>query len=250
MHESAAASPSGTGLSLLPLRLDGIGYEAGGRSLLRDIRLVISSAGPTVILGPNGAGKSLLLRICHGLIAPTAGEVRWGATDWPAALRRQAMVFQRPILLRRSVAGNLEHALRLRGVTGAEAARRIEAALARVGLADLARRSARVLSGGEQQRVALARAWALEPEVLLLDEPTANLDPHAAQAIERTISDMHAAGVAIVMTTHDLAQAKRLARHIVFLQDGRLVEDVPAARFFAGPASPDAAAFLRGDLPR
>ncbi len=244
----AASRPAGA--SLLPLRLERASYAADGRMLLNEISLEIGAGGPTCILGPNGAGKTTLLRICHGLIEPTAGSVSWGATDWTAARRRQAMVFQRPILLRRSVLGNLEHALRLRHLARAEVSRRVEAALERVGLTELAQRPARRLSGGEQQRVALARAWALEPEVLLLDEPTANLDPNAVQAIERTVAAMHAAGVAIIMTTHDLGQARRLAQRIIFLHDGRAVEDAPAARFFAGPTSPQAAAFVRGDLVR
>ena len=247
---AAAAEARVPGASLLPLRLERVSYAAGGRPLLKEISLEIGAGGPTCILGPTGAGKTLLLRICHGLIEPTAGRVSWGAADWSAALRHQAMVFQRPILLRRSVLGNLEHALHLRGVPRKESARRVAAALQRVGLSELAHRPARVLSGGEQQRVALARAWALEPDVLLLDEPTANLDPNAVQAIERTVAAMYAAGVAIILTTHDLGQARRLAQRIIFLHDGRAVEDAPAERFFAGPSSPQAAAFVRGDLVR
>jgi tungstate transport system ATP-binding protein len=244
---SATAPPPG---SLLPLRLEGVSYSAGGRALLRDISLEVGSGGPTFIVGPNGSGKTLLLRACHGLLEPTAGQVRWGAAAAATALPRQTMVFQRPILLRRSVAGNIEHALRIRRIPRSVIAERVARSLERVGLTDLAQRPARVLSSGEQQRVALARAWALEPEALLLDEPTANLDPNAIQAIERTISAMHAAGVTIIMTTHDLGQVRRLAKRVVFLHDGRVLEDTPADRFFAGPATPQAAAFVRGDLVR
>lgn len=153
-------------------------------------------------------------------------------------------------MLKRSVRGNVEHALRLRGQSGKQIAQRVTDALERVGLADLSRRPARVLSGGEQQRAALARAWALEPEALLLDEPTANLDPNATQAIEHTIAAMHVSGVTILMTTHDLGQARRLAKRILFLHNGRILEDAPADRFFAGPATQQAAAFVRGDLVR
>jgi tungstate transport system ATP-binding protein len=233
---------------ILPLRLEEVTFRAGGRDLLRGITWTLDTGGPTCILGPNGAGKTLLLLACHGLIELTSGSVRWGSLPQSAAAKRQAMVFQRPVLLRRSVIGNVEHALRLRGVCKADAMHRAAAALNRVGLGDLATRPARVLSGGEQQRVALARAWALEPEVLLLDEPTANLDPHAIHEIERTIAAMHTAGVAILMTTHDLGQARRLAKRIVFLHDGRILEDTSADTFFAGPMTPQAAAFLRGDL--
>jgi tungstate transport system ATP-binding protein len=248
MPETSSAAPQRA--RLLPLRLERVSYAAGGRVLLKDVTLEIDGTGPTLVLGANGAGKTLLLRICHGLIEPSSGSVQWGDADWSAARRRQAMVFQRPILLRRSVARNLRHALHVRRVPRGEISRRVREAIERVGLTALMHRPARVLSGGEQQRVALARAWALEPDVLLLDEPTANLDPAAVQAIEHTITAMHTAGVVIVMTTHDLAQARRLARRIVFLHDGQVVEDTSADRFFSGPASPLAAAFLRGDLMR
>jgi tungstate transport system ATP-binding protein len=158
------------------------------------------------------------------------------------------MVFQRPVLLRRSAKANIVHALRLRHVPRDEAEDRALAALERVGLAALAHRPARVLSGGEQQRVAIARAWALEPEVLFMDEPTANLDPTATHAIEGAITALNEAGVTLIVTTHDLPQARRLARRIVFLHAGRVLEDGPAERFFAGPTSLEAQAFLRGDL--
>jgi tungstate transport system ATP-binding protein len=159
------------------------------------------------------------------------------------------MVFQRPVMLRRSVRGNVEYGLKLAGIGGAErraiALQRLEA----VGLAHLAERPARRLSGGEQQRVALARAWALDPEVLFLDEPTANLDPTATRMVEAIVTAMHASGTKIVMTTHDLGQARRLADEIVFLHRGRIVERALAAQFFAAPKSPEAAAFIRGELP-
>jgi tungstate transport system ATP-binding protein len=200
------------------------------------------------VLGPNGAGKSLLLRLCHGLIRPTAGRIRWACAD-PARLRRQqAFVFQRPVLLRRSASANIAYALAVAGVPYAERRRRAVAALEQVGLAPLAERPARVLSGGEQQRLALARAWALAPKVLFLDEPTANLDPAATRAIEAVIAAMAEAGVKIVMTTHDLGQARRHADEIVFLHKGRLIERADAARFFACPGTPEARAFVAGEL--
>src|SRR5579862_1984037 len=166
--------PERAGPGLLPVRLDNVSYALNGRTLLDRITLDLGEGGPTFILGPNGAGKTLLLRTCHGLLAPTSGTIAWGRADRISALRRQAMVFQRPILLRRSVQANIQHALRLRGVPRDEANARALAALERVGLVDFAKRQARLLSGGEQQRVAIARAWALEPDILLLDEPTAN----------------------------------------------------------------------------
>jgi tungstate transport system ATP-binding protein len=159
----------------------------------------------------------------------------------------QAMVFQRPVLLRRSAAGNLRHALALAGVRGREARRRIDDALASVGLEAVADRPARVLSGGEQQRLALARVWALEPEVLFLDEPTASLDPAAARAVEAIVNEIYARGTTVVMTTHHLAQAKRLADSVVFLCAGRVTEHTEAAQFFASPRSAEGRAFLDGE---
>jgi tungstate transport system ATP-binding protein len=234
--------------SILPLSLEDVGYAAGGESLIAGIDATLAAGPRTIILGPNGAGKSLLLRLCHGLIAPTTGRIRWRVVDGPALRRRQAMVFQRPVMLRRSAAANIGFALKLRGLGRIERRERIAEVLARTGLGELASMPARVLSGGEQQRLALARAWALEPEVLFLDEPTASLDPAAARAIEELVDSIHRSGTKIVMTTHDLGQARRLADEIMFLYHGCLIESGPAERFFARPQTPEAAAFLKGEL--
>lgn len=233
--------------SILPLRVSGLSYAVGGRSLLDDVGFEIAAGSRTLILGPNGAGKSLTLRLCHGLLTPTAGTVAW-AGPGGADRRRHAMVFQRPVLLRRTARANLLHALALAGRSRAAARQAVDRTLARFGLTDLADRPARVLSGGEQQRLAMARAWALEPELLFLDEPTAALDPAATRAVEEMIAAFHGAGTAIVMTSHDLGQARRLADRVLFLHRGRLLEDSPADRFFDRPASAEAAAFLTGDL--
>jgi tungstate transport system ATP-binding protein len=232
----------------LPLVLEEVSFAAGGQPLISSLSLAIGPGLRTVVLGPNGAGKSLLLRLCHGLIRPGAGTVRWAEADPRALARMQAMVFQRPVLLRRTVLANLTFALAVAGVPRRLRGRRAEAALERVGLQGLDGRPARVLSGGEQQRLALARAWALEPKVLFLDEPSANLDPTATRMIEAAIGAMHREGVKIVMTTHDLAQARRLADEIIFLHRGRLVEHTPADVFFRRPASPEGRAFVAGEL--
>ncbi len=237
--------------SILPLRLEGVGFRAGDQQLLRDVSTDFEAGAPTVVLGPNGAGKSLLLRIAHGLLDPTRGTVRTvgGASPRdPAARRRQAMVFERPVLLRRSAAANVSYALALAGVGRAERPARVAKALARTGLKTLAERSARVLSAGEKQRLALARAWALEPELLFLDEPTAALDPAATAAIESLIGAIASAGTKIVMTTHDLGQARRVAGEILFVHRGVLVERGPASRFFQRPQSDAARAFIQGEL--
>ena len=229
----------------LPIVAAGVDVVRGATRVLRDVDVAIDPRSRTFILGATGAGKSMLLRVLHGLVEPTRGRVTWGrATTRPAG---QAMVFQRPVLLRRSAADNLRHALGLAGIRGAEAARRIDDALSSVGLAALADRPARVLSGGEQQRLALARAWALAPEVLFLDEPTASLDPPSARAVEGIVSDIHALGTTIVMTTHQLAQAKRLADSVILLQEGRVAEHTPAAVFFREPRSAYGRAFLEGE---
>jgi tungstate transport system ATP-binding protein len=234
--------------SSLPLRLTGVRYAVGGTTLIPNLDLMLGGHGITAILGPNGAGKSLTLRLCHGLIQPTAGAVEWLGPGAAISRRRHAMVFQRPVMLRRSARGNLIHALALAGQ--GYRARRLtaHAALDRFGLTALADRPARVLSGGEQQRLALARAWSLRPEVLFLDEPTANLDPAATRAVESMIGEFVRDGIRIVMTTHDLGQARRLADEVVLLNRGTMIEQAPAASFFDQPRTTEAAAFLRGDL--
>lgn len=232
--------------SALPLRLDELSFAARGARLIDGITLTVRPHRRLFVLGPNGAGKSLLLRLCHGLIRPTGGGLAWA--DPERAPRAQAMVFQQPVLLRRSAFGNVVHALRLRGLSARASRARAEAALGRFGLAPFADRPARLLSGGEQQRLAMARAWALKPEVLFLDEPSSRLDPAATRLVERMIGDFSAEGMTIVMTTHDLGQARRLAEDVAFLHRGRLLEAGPAETFFDRPATPEARAFLGGDL--
>jgi tungstate transport system ATP-binding protein len=229
----------------LPLRAEGLRFAAGGVGILHGLDFSLAAGPPTVILGPNGAGKSVLLRLLHGLLEPTGGVLRWSL---PAAevRRRQAMVFQRPVMLRRSALANALYPLRLAGLPDAEATAR--AALGRVGLAALADRPARKLSGGEQQRLALARAWALRPEILFLDEPTAALDPAATRQVEEIIGAIAASGAKVVMTTHDIGQARRLAGEAMLLLGGRMNAQGPADRFFDAPPTAEAAAFLRGDL--
>ena len=263
--EGAVPSADDTGYAapLLPLKLAGLTLSVDGKVLVDSVDLTLSGNALTVVMGANGAAKSLLLRLMHGLLQPTAGAIQWGGAPMSDAVRRrQAMVFQRPVLLRRSVAANIDFALRLRdrptvlGLArqlfgrgaGAGARARRDALLDHVGLLDRAKQPARLLSGGEQQRLALARALAIDPEVLLLDEPTANLDPASVQMIEEIVRAARDRGVKVVFVTHDLGQAKRLADEVVFLHKGRLVEHGPADRFFAGPASPLAAAYLEGRI--
>jgi tungstate transport system ATP-binding protein len=235
--------------SILPLRLDDVSFVAGGKRIVDRVTLVLEAGPRTIILGPNGAGKSVLMRLCHGLLEPTSGRIEWTSPERPGERRRQTMVFQRPVMLRRSAVANVEYALGLAGVAGTERKEQARAALESVGLTHLAERSARVLSGGEQQRLALARAWALRPEVLFLDEPTASLDPGATAEVERIIQAIRDAGTKIVMCTHNLGQARRLGDEILFLNQGRLAERAPVDRFFNQPASAEAQAFIKGELP-
>ena len=235
-------------MSTLPLIVSDVSLRAGGRVLLDRVSLDITAGPKTVVLGPNGAGKSLLLRLCHGLIAPSEGTIRWAGPDARIARRRQAMVFQKPVMLRRSVRANVGYGLKLHKMPAAERRTRIAHVLQGTGLAPVADRPARVLSIGEQQRLALARAWALEPEILFLDEPTANLDPGATGAVEAIIEEINRAGTKIVMTTHDLAQARRIAEDVIFLHNGQVTERGAAAGFFDGPKSEAARAFLDGRL--
>ena len=208
---------------ILPLRLEGVSFG----DIIKAVSLELEAGPSTIILGANGAGKSVLMRLMHGLLAPSRGSIRWSSAG------RQAMVFQRPVMLRRSALANVAYGLE---VAGQDPGGAMEA-LREVGLSHLAHRPARVLSGGEQQRLALARAWALHPEVLFLDEPTASLDPSATREIEAVIRGFDAAGTKVVMATHNLGQARRLGDEVIYLHQGRVVERSPVEQFFARPAS-------------
>ncbi|KRE15887.1 ABC transporter ATP-binding protein [Bosea sp. Root381] len=233
--------------SILPLAAGDVSYHGDGRTLVDGLSFTIPAGGLTVLLGPNGAGKSLTLRLCHGLLTPSRGRISWAAMTEGRA-RRHAMVFQKPIMLRRSVEANIAHALAAAGLPASERRERSRGALSRFGLSEKAAQAARLLSGGEQQRLAIARAWALRPELLFLDEPTSQLDPAATRQIEELLAGLVAEGITVVMSTHDLGQAKRLASRVLFLHHGRLVEDAAAADFFPVPASPEARAFIAGEL--
>lgn len=248
MHEmvpQASYAPITAGL--LPLEARGIGVVRAGKALLDEVSFVIGAGGPTVIMGANGAGKSLIMRVLHGLVQPSSGRVIWGAgLDPDVAGRRSALVFQRPTLLRRSVLANIEFVLSHR--PGAARRQTAQLVLEQAGLAELAGSPARALSGGEQQRLAMARALASFPEVLFLDEPAASLDPASTLAVERMIATAVAGGTKVVLVTHDIGQARRLAAEVVFMSHGRVAEVSAAAAFFAGPASAAGRAYLEGTL--
>jgi len=216
------------------IRFEEVTITAGAVTVLDRLSLILAAGEPTVLIGPNGAGKSTVLRAAMGLLQPSAGRiVRDGEP-------RRAIVFQRPTMLRRSAEANIRYAM-----VGADRTREL---LALVGLEHAATRPARRLSGGEQQRLALARALARDPSVLFLDEPTASLDPASTKAIEDVIRTVSRRGIKVVMSTHDLGEARRLAGEVVLLHRGRLVEAAAASRFFDAPQTREAHTFIAGEL--
>ena len=231
----------------LPIGFENVTVAAGSVTILDGITLTLNPGPPTILIGPNGSGKSTLLRTAMGLVTPSRGRVTWGGREDVPPTRR-AIVLQRPAMLRRTAGGNIHYALRASGVARAEQQGRVSELLALVGLGPLADRPARRLSGGEQQRLALARALARDPAILFLDEPTASLDPAATKAIEDIVHAVSQRGIKIVMATHDLGEARRLAGDIVMLHRGRVIETGPAASFFQTPLTDEARTFLAGDL--
>jgi tungstate transport system ATP-binding protein len=221
--------------------LQRVSFRVNGKTLLEDVSLDVQVGERVVILGANGAGKSTLLKLCASILEPSAGEIS------SAPLREQAFIFQRPAILRRSVLDNVRYVLRNRSMNEPECSARARLALEVTELTSFALQPAKTLSGGEQQRLALARAWACQPRLLLADEPTASLSPAAAREVERIIEAVHATGATLIFTTHNLAQAKRLAQRIVFLDGGRIVEDRPASEFFSAPQSGAARHYLEGE---
>jgi tungstate transport system ATP-binding protein len=231
----------------LPIVLEDVTFAVRGASILDRLSLAIGPGEPTVLIGPNGAGKTTLIRLAMGLIAPTRGRLTWGGRA-NAAPTHRAIVFQRPVMLRRGAAANIRYALAAAGVPRAGRDARVSELLSLVGLDGLGERPARKLSGGEQQRLALARALAKEPQVLFLDEPTASLDPAATKAIEDVIRAVAMRGIKVVMSTHDLGEARRLAGEIVLMHRGRVVESGAAGAFFAAPQSEAGRRFIAGEL--
>jgi tungstate transport system ATP-binding protein len=231
----------------LPLVLEDLTFSAGGRPVLAGLNVTVATPGVTAIIGPNGAGKSVTLRMIDGLLAPDRGRIDFGGRTRDDI--RRAFVFQKPGLVRADVAANVALALAPGRLGRAEKRARIAVALERVGLLDRAGDPARKLSGGEQQRLALARAWAVEPDLLLLDEPTANLDPGSTEAIESLVADMSLAGVKVLLVSHNLGQVARLAQDVVVLAAGRAVEHGPARLVLTEPRTPEARAYIKGELP-
>lgn len=251
MHEDLPKKPDLVGSTsldinsmLLPLQTNKLSLQYNGVHYINDITLTLEADKLTAIMGPNGAGKSLLLRLLHGLLSPTKGEIQWNGTPMSDSIRKkQAMVFQRPVLLRRSVAANIDFVLKFKGRKEHR-----DQILEDVGLLNLSQHLARSLSVGEQQRLALARALATNPKVLFLDEPTASLDPASVFAIEQIVLKAFQSGTRVIFVTHDIGQAKRLANEVVFLNRGSLEEHTPSNTFFENPLSSSAKAYLEGKI--
>ncbi|WP_321336218.1 ATP-binding cassette domain-containing protein [Breoghania sp.] len=235
--------------SVLPIAARGLALKRNNRPLIDGIDLVVNGQGITMIMGPNGAGKSLLMKLLVGLQRPDRGTVHWnGQAPDRARAPRIGYVFQKPVLLRRSVLGNIMHALKAIGVRRAERRTLASQALARGHLEHLAAMPARLLSGGEQQRLALVRALAAHPQLLLLDEPTANLDPASTASIEALVLEAARAGTRVLFVSHDRGQVRRLADDVIFMHAGKIAERSSADAFFENPKSPLARHFLEGGL--
>lgn len=234
-------------MGILPLTLDEVLVRRRGRRLIGPVSMRLAPAGVTIILGPNGSGKTTLLKVMHGVARISAGSVRWAVPD-EEAQHNQAYVFQTPIMLRRSVRDNLRYPLDLHGVARDIRDARVAEWARKIGLEDRLSIQATRLSGGEKQRLAVGRALIRRPEVLFLDEPCANLDGASTRDIEALLREAHAAGTRIVMTTHNIGQARRLATDALFMLHGRVHESGAAVSFFDAPKTPELQAFFRGDI--
>lgn len=234
-------------MNLFPLSVRGAKTSRRGKTLVGPVDLDLRGAGATVVMGPNGSGKTSLLRLLHGAARLTGGEITWACAE-EEARSQQAFVFQRPVMLRRTVEENLTYPLRMRGMDKPAARALAREWAARVGLEALLTRAAPNLSGGEQQKLALARAMITEPKLLFLDEPTAALDGRATREVEAVLRAARAAGTQLILSTHDLGQARRLADEVVFMLHGQVLEHSAARAFFDAPQSMQARAFLRGDI--
>ena len=241
------AARNATAIADLPILLDDVTVTAGTVTVLDRITLAFAAGAATVLLGPNGSGKTTLLRVAMGLVRPSHGRITWGGQEHAPPTRR-AIVFQRPTMLRRTAAANIHYALAAAGIAPVRHKARTDELLALVGLEHAAGRPARRLSAGEQQRLALARALARDPAVLFLDEPTASLDPASTQAIEDVIQAVSRRGIKVVLSTHDLAEARRLADEVVLLHRGHIVEAGAASTFFNAPQTIEARKFVAGEL--
>ena len=229
---------------MLPLTLTDVIVRRRGKRIIGPVTHRLEQGPPTIVIGPNGSGKTTLLRVIHGIERISTGQVNW-THDAPD---QQAFVFQSPIVLRRTVAENLAYPLRLAGVDKAEIVSRVTTWLARIGLDAFANTAVTRLSGGERQKLAIARALIRTPQVLFLDEPCANLDGHTTREIEALLSETAAAGTRLIMATHNMGQARRLAGDVIFMLNGKIHESGAANYIMNTPQTSELKAFLQGDI--
>ncbi len=234
-------------MQMFPLVAKGAVVRRRSKVLVGPVDLTLGGQGTSIVIGPNGAGKTTLLKMLHGIVRMNGGSLDW-ACPLDEAQKHQAFVFQTPVMMRRSVIDNIAYPLRLTGIARKEARARAADWAKRVGLGGILERQATMLSGGERQKLALARALVREPQVLFLDEPCAALDGRATREIEEILAHASESGTRLVMSTHNMGQARRLADEVIFVLQGRIHEFSPAGDFFAGPQTPQGRAFLNGDI--
>ncbi|UWQ25322.1 ATP-binding cassette domain-containing protein [Leisingera aquaemixtae] len=234
-------------MQMFPLVAQGAQVRRRGKVLVGPVDLMLGGRGTSIVIGPNGAGKTTLLKMLHGIVRMNGGSLDW-ACPLEEAQKRQAFVFQTPVMMRRTVIDNIAYPLRLAGMSRRKARARAADWAGRVGLGEILLRQATMLSGGERQKLALARALVREPEVLFLDEPCAALDGRATREIEEILAHASDSGTRLIMSTHNMGQARRLADEVIFVLGGRIHEFSPAEAFFAGPQTPQGRAFLNGDI--
>ncbi|MBQ4824033.1 MULTISPECIES: ATP-binding cassette domain-containing protein [unclassified Leisingera] len=234
-------------MQMFPLVAKGAMVRRRSKVLVGPVDLTLGGQGTSIVVGPNGAGKTTLLKMLHGIVRMNGGSLDW-ACPLEEAQKHQAFVFQTPVMMRRSVIENIAYPLRLTGLARKEARARAADWAGRVGLGAILERQATMLSGGERQKLALARALVREPQVLFLDEPCAALDGRATREIEDILAHASESGTRLVMSTHNMGQARRLADEVIFVLQGRIHEFSPAKDFFAGPGTPQGRAFLNGDI--
>lgn len=235
-------------VSLFPIQLNEALVSKKSKVILGPVSAQIKAGGPTVVIGPNGAGKTTLLRLIHGLERAREGDVTFAPSDQSKVYKKQCFVFQKPIMLRRSALDNVAYPLILDGVKKAQAREQAHQMIERIGLGGVASTQATYLSGGESQKLAIARALITNPDLLILDEPTASLDASATRDIEALIVDAAKSGIEIMMTTQHMGQARRLAKKIIFVHKGQLLEMTEAKSFWNGPKSDEALRFINGEI--